>query len=212
MLGGSIKTILKTFKPQECEQILSGKQSIFVMKSIPKAELPFRVLMCCSKKKEYRALYINEKTARKEIGTISTWIKRENELLVNIGTINEFKAYYAHGKVVAEFIVNNINEIYYAESSTDVGVCVQTNISILKEKSCLSQDEILSYMGNREIIYAWHITDLKVFDKPRELGEFKGKRKVSYYEMPYDTKTFKIIERYERLTKAPQNYMYVEEI
>lgn len=66
----------------------------------------------------------------------------------------------------------------------------------LEQKSCLSFDKMNKYLKgtlNEKSGYALHITNLKVFDKPRELSE--------YYH--YDD---------VRLTKAPQNMMSVYSI
>ena len=40
------------------------------------------------------------------------------------------------------------------------------------KKTCLSYKEIEAY-GKGKTLYGWHISDLKIYDKPRELGEFR---------------------------------------
>ncbi len=59
-------------------------------------------------------------------------------------------------------------------------------------------------------IYAWHISDLKVYDKPRELNNFYVRKKRSYYALPYDTSTYAVIDTKEPLTRPPQNFVYLE--
>jgi hypothetical protein len=41
------------------------------------------------------------------------------------------------------------------------------------ELGCLTPKEIDEYQGDKAILYGWHITDLVVYDEPRELSEFK---------------------------------------
>ena len=43
----------------------------------------------------------------------------------------------------------------------------------LSKQSCLSWNELRKYVGQGlKDFYGWHITEPKLFDKPRELGEF----------------------------------------
>ena len=45
----------------------------------------------------------------------------------------------------------------------------------LMEKACLNDEEINEYAPDLSF-YAWHISDLVIFDKPKELSEFGVKR------------------------------------
>jgi len=56
-------------------------------------------------------------------------------------------------------------------------------------ESCLTQDEIKKY-GNGDDLYAWHINQLEIFDKPMQLNDFIGTNNTT-------------------LTKAPATYQYV---
>lgn len=58
--------------------------------------------------------------------------------------------------------------------------------------SCLTFDEIIAYCNGNEL-FAWHISELKIYDTPKELSEFrniKGKQ----------------------LTRPPQSWCYVEKL
>ena len=37
--------------------------------------------------------------------------------------------------------------------------------------SCVEMDEFIEYSNGNDL-YAWNISDLKIYDKPRELSEF----------------------------------------
>lgn len=81
------------------------------------------------------------------------------------------------------------------------------------DAACLTYDEIENY-GKGKTLYGWHISDLKIYDKPKELSEFCIPCKVScencknplYFECWCEEKGKKIV------TRPPQSYMYVEEI
>lgn len=68
------------------------------------------------------------------------------------------------GKVIGEFVCDNIDKIGWFG-----------NYKILEdrylEESCLTLKELYKYTKG-EIYYEWHISDLKIYDKPKELSEF----------------------------------------
>lgn len=47
-------------------------------------------------------------------------------------------------------------------------------------------------------VYGWHISDLVIYDKPRELSEFTGLRKTKFGYAPI------------KITRPPQSWCYVE--
>lgn len=62
-------------------------------------------------------------------------------------------------------------------------------------------------------LHGWHISDLKIYDKPRELGEFKTPDKP-YHEIIERDGTLMFTDGYESgkpLKRAPQSWQYVEE-
>ena len=66
--------------------------------------------------------------------------------------------------------------------------------------TCLTDKEIMDYLGNGVEGYGWHISDLVIYDKPKELGEFEGLRKTKFGYEPI------------KLTRPPQSWCYVEEV
>ena len=49
-------------------------------------------------------------------------------------------------------------------------------------------------------LYGWHISDLRIYDTPKELSEFTGLRDTRFGAAPYDIK------------HAPQSWCYVEAV
>lgn len=72
--------------------------------------------------------------------------------------------YYGRGKVIGEFICDHIYEIDCAQD-------FRSNRWLLKE-SCLKTKDIEEYLAPKWFGYAWHISDLKIYDKSKELSEF----------------------------------------
>lgn len=64
------------------------------------------------------------------------------------------------GKVIGEFIVK--------------GMLIPFNsLKSLANQSCLTEEELFAYSkGNK--LYGWRIADLKIYDKPTELSEFRN--------------------------------------
>ncbi|MGL4220377.1 MAG: hypothetical protein ACRCSS_07095, partial [Shewanella sp.] len=65
-------------------------------------------------------------------------------------------------------------------------------------ETCLSEIELENYLdGNNGC--GWHISDLKIYDKPKELSEFTNLHKSGDWE------------RSKKIERAPQSWCYVEE-
>ena len=68
--------------------------------------------------------------------------------------------------------------------------------------------------------YAWHISDLKIYDKPRELSEFRKACEAGCwcynckdfdYDATYDGEDNAFCNK-KPITRPPQSYMFVEEL
>ena len=91
----------------------------------------------------------------------------------------------------------------------------------LEDDSCLSLKELKHY-ANAKDIYGWHISGLKIYDKPKELSEFyyppdKYCEKNLCGGCPYDEATIdgEIMygcEGKRPLIRPPQSWGYVEEL
>ena len=123
------------------------------------------------------------------------------------------------GKVACRFVCDMIDEFLVFENMT-VQYWNYHNL----EKSCLTYDEIANYIGANKNGYAWHISDLKIYDEPKELGRFRKPpcekpervcdncpHKVNvgtYWEPEWDCP----IESSKPLARPPQSWMYVGEV
>lgn len=103
--------------------------------------------------------------------------------------------FYGGGKVIGEFICERIAVIAY-----DGGELSSTTNAAFSPATCLSQAEIIAYIGDKGRCYGWHISDLLIYDKPRELDEFTGLRDTRFGAEPVEIK------------RPPQSWCYVEEM
>jgi len=133
------------------------------------------------------------------------------------------KALCGVGKAIAEFVCD---EIYMLAPTNEAPEQVD-----VEAESCLTREQIVKYLRCKG--YAWHISNLKIYDKPRELnnytkygytdecpqqlGEIKN-CKYNEWDIAEDSSTcafvydFRIDKcPYCRISKAPQSWCYVEE-
>lgn len=92
------------------------------------------------------------------------------------------------GKVIGEFTCDRIYELAPFNHAPDD----------VEKQACLTREEIVNYLKGTG--YGWHISDLRIYDTPRELSEFTGLRNTRFGAAPYDIK------------RPPQSWCYVEEI
>lgn len=119
------------------------------------------------------------------------------------------------GKVIGEFICDEIVSFGftpYNHGEYMVSGDKENNRDVLKE-SCLAFNDMYEYIGE-EFGYAWHVSDLKIYDKPKGLSEFKKINRDCYYS----DLGFAIPKCEECRNKdcfvqrPPQSWCYVEEI
>ncbi len=77
-----------------------------------------------------------------------------------------------------------------------------------------SVEEVKAYLGSKNRGYAWHISNLKIYDKPKELGEFikpcDCEDKSCYLCDKSGYAPDMILQCYNTVTRPPQSYCYVE--
>ena len=188
-----MRAILISIRPQWVEKILNGEKTIEIRKTKPNIKLPCKVYIYCTKGKPTLQYFYNWRNY-KPISEHSTWADGRT---INAGE-------YGNGKIVAEFTLKNIVK-FDIESILFLGKEKE-----FMQKSCLGGLSLRKYLGNK-IGYAWHVEDLKIYDKPRELSEF-------IKTCPYDDSPCKVCEYYSDysgecrniITRPPQSWRYVE--
>lgn len=122
------------------------------------------------------------------------------------------EGYYLNGKVVARFHCDKVEEIIFGTTMFN-GLGFFTgdlHDFDLYAQSCLKKEEMRNYLkvkANGFSGYAIHISQLEIFDKPKELSEFKANQKTT---LLLGEKIVYKGSLNRPLTKAPQNFVYVE--
>ena len=201
------KSILISIKPKWAAKILNGEKTIEIRKTMPKCDLPIDVYIYCTKEDSLSLL----KTYPKDTYVCEQEFKCDDFPYLCSG-------YEGKGKVVAKFTLNRVEEIkyqrvfeqnpfHYLEEESGYGT-VTLNAIDFKKETCLTDKELEDYLNtdkSNKRAYAIHITKLEIFDKPKELSEFKQPRD-SYGKVNWHTSEYYYME----LTKAPQSDMFIE--
>ena len=104
------------------------------------------------------------------------------------------------GMVVAKFTLNKVDEFYGLDN---IGLAM----------ACLTREELERYIKGK-VGYAWHIDNLEIFDKPKELSDFSRFGISAYYEKHAGT-NIGYLEFWNgiyefKLTTPPQSWCYIE--
>lgn len=200
------KAVLISIRPKWCEKIASGEKTIEVRKTRPKLETPFKCYIY--RTKGIVPHIINWKWAEMKVG----------------------------GTVIGEFRCDRIYEIRKRGIPENFDYCylslnewgnddIEAEIKTISA-SCVSKDELNAYGAKAPVLYCWHISNLKIYDAPRELSEFTPvcryknddgtcpSRMVACSHQRYDYNhdgTINLVECGKTIERAPQSWCYVEE-
>lgn len=111
-----------------------------------------------------------------------------------------------NGKVIGEFVCDDI-----------LGHCEMANADISEQYGCIKREDILKYSNGKEV-YGLHISNLVIYDKPKELSEFMKAGALGYDDWLYGLYNGKEQSTYEnylipfKVTHPPQSYCYVMEV
>ena len=76
--------------------------------------------------------------------------------------------FYGGGKVIGEFICDAITRVNICGFWDDSGKQLDNRL----KDTCLTSEEFGNYLGEN-VGYGWHISNLVIYDQPRELTEFR---------------------------------------
>lgn len=192
-----MKSVLISIRPEWVEKIANGKKTIEVRKSAPK-EVPFKGFIYATSQKLDREILL----------TSDKKVERRYKHCRDNGDIP------LAGKVIGEFICDKVYLIKNQGNRFVVANEEQGVTNEIARQSCLDYYDMDIYLGNKDG-YGWHISDLKIYDKPKELSEFT--RPCSYDGICFSCKRF-IANGMpygfcdSTITRPPQSYMRVEEL
>lgn len=191
------KAVMISIRPKWCEKIVNGEKTIEVRKTRPKLQPPFKCYIYCTK------------DAKMQWWTGSRYSYADDH------SHNAFDK-CGNGKVIGEFVCDCVTPLYNV--CTDDWKRLTGGLHRIEKElvnqACLTEAQLHTYAGGKNC-FAWHISDLKIYDTPKELTEFHTWKKCkscskSGYESTaciYDENCMVPVA----ITKAPQSWCYVEE-
>lgn len=186
------KAVMLSIRPKWCEKIASGEKTIEVRKTRPKMNTPFKCYIYCTVETAgYDALWVLDAPTREKYSFMAVSAYLENPKGANKG----------NGKVIGEFTCDRIYELAPLNHAPDD----------VEKQACLTREEIVNYLKGTG--YGWHIVNLKIYDAPRELSEFRRACPNSWYcescAMYWENNGTCGNESLQ-IKRAPQSWCYVE--
>ena len=105
------------------------------------------------------------------------------------------------GKIIGEFVCDKM---------LPIAILAHLMVSTLDcMRACLSAEEIIEYAAGNSYVYGWRISELEIYDKPKELSGFRQCHKCERY---FHCKAGEYsCDGTYKLTRSPQSWCYVEE-
>ena len=187
-----MKAVLLSIRPEWCSRIFSGWKTVEIRKTRPVSlKEPFKCYIYCTK------------------GTKFFCWKAVDHLYFDDRSHNLFDR-RADGMVVGEFICRKIDTIQRMGIENNFDYCylslkefgnddIAIEIQDIK-KSLIPKHELNTYVKSAPKLFAWHISELKIYDKPRELRAFTGLLNTRFGVRPVEAQ------------RPPQSWCYVEEV
>lgn len=159
------KAVLISIRPEWCKKIINGQKTIEVRKTRPKIETPFKCYIYETKAINHHSILVD--------------LDGEQRTIFEKGS----------GKIIGEFICERVEK--YGED-TEYGKYYMSEDEC--RNACLTNGDI-SYYAQGKDIYGWHISDLVIYDKPKELDNVG-----------------QVVNGFtSRLVYPPQSWCYVED-
>jgi len=177
-----MKAVLISIRPKWVELIVAGKKTVELRKTKPSIEPPFRCYMYMSK--YHWAFDLLRKYGMEDLAE---------------------RLMFETGKVVGEFTCDQIEQIAVAFDGGSgplkaIGGNEVWYGGAVQIFTCLTTEEICKYIGGiGGVGYGWHISDLKIYEEPVELGDCQR-----FVDRPGAYGVFSI-------ERAPQSWCYMEE-
>lgn len=195
-----MKSVLISIRPKWCELIASGKKTLEVRKTRPKLEVPFKVYIYCTSgtgKNTFNVHVSHEQLARHYAET---------------GSMECLNSPIGNGKVVGEFICD------------ECALLSKAHYWYVEQYACVTIEALHTYMGlevGSELSYddgcwGWHISGLKIYEKPKDLRDFYTLKKCNSCRKSGYESTGCIFDEDcivpAVITSPPKSWCYVEEL
>lgn len=188
-----MRAVLQSIRPEWCNLIMHGDKTVEVRKSRPVLPTPFKC-------------YIYE--------TLTAYFSKESI------TGREFYHGTQGGKVIGEYICNTIAAV--PMTGTSLGDRQYHFPQELLDAACLTNEQLIDY-GEGAVLYFWHISDLVLYDVPKNLESFYAPQDkycekgacggCPYDQVPNEYGEYSYDCEWKRpIKRPPQSWCYVEEL
>lgn len=183
--------VMISIHPYWCGNIANLLKLLEIRKSIPKILTPFKCYIYCTK--DNKQMFWKSRTY--------TYVDDRSH--------NGFDI-CGNGKVIGEFMCDKIHEYEWSayEYPNDRNGEYLISDEDLK-CTCLSYQQFSDY-GNQRTLYGLRITELKIYDTPKELRQFKGCHRCNLSQS-CERNRIACGGAYT-LTRPPQSWCYVREV
>lgn len=172
------KAVLISIRPKWCEKIVNGEKTIEVRKTRPKLATPFKCYIYCTIGGQDLNIPISQERLMRDY--------------LETGSMKSLNCPHGNGKVIGEFVCRGFIPFRKARP------CFVTETpEEIERMACLTRRGIWKYAPEGDPI-GWRISDLLIYDTPRELREFTGLRETRFGAEPVTIK------------RPPQSWCYVE--
>lgn len=154
------KAVMLSIRPKWVEKIANGEKTIEVRKTRPKLEMPFKCYIYCTRDKHLA--FMQNQTGTNLIACMNA------ETAIPVG------GFLGNGKVIGEFTCDQIIDAWWDYVPDAITREVTGGNLEALDGSGMTDEELFSYVGEsmRGHCYGWHISDLRIYDAPKKLGEF----------------------------------------
>ena len=214
-----MKSVLISIQPKWCELIANGKKTVEVRKTRPKIETPFKCYIYCTQGKFKDLGIIGDEIYQKRMKVIGEFVCKsianyeaelwDDETYERIQEFFEPDDFAEYGEYEYKTVADNGDDFWRE--------------NMLCTYSCLTIEELRKYIGSGiNDFYGWNISDLAIYDKPKELREFfhycGDNPSCDGCEAHYYNNTESGLEDYccsvaegcRPLKRPPQSWRYVE--
>lgn len=208
-----MKAIMISIKPKWCAKIMNGKKTIEVRKNKALASAIQKLI----NENGYADIYVYCTKGKPHL-----WLPYEYDCF----ELDEASQPYLSDKPIVDIDTKMNGKVVFKFRCYKID-CFQVDLSSVYyspkdiEKTCLTEREIIDYILPNDSFqsegYAIHINELEIFDKPKELSEFKTLKRAKATDC-FACDVYQLTEMCigkrcllpKPLTKAPQNFCYVE--
>lgn len=184
-----MKAVLLSIKPNWCKLIWSGMKTVDVRKTRPKLETPFKAYIYCT---------------------------GHDGFVMKLPKAGVQKM---DGRVIGQFTCEKIDKLVHIGTMMDINILTLDGwykpADALLQAACLTEAQAKKYLKGGDG-YGWHISDLKIYDKPVKRKDFWAIQPCTHRGdcctcRRWDAK--KLICRGEAfgIERPPQSWYYVEE-